>query len=539
MARLLALEWNETEARLAVAALRAGRVVIEQAFSVALQSDVALNPRPDGQPGIFLGQEDTPQRSGQPGANPPEVNVGERIGTALAARGLGRIDTLVAVGRSNVELRQLAVPPAPDEELPEMVHFQALREFNALGEDWPLDFMPLDDASDQPRNVLAAAIDPARVAQIEATCRAAGLKPRRLILRPCAAASLLRRSQTSGRMQLRLLIDLLVDEADMTVMIDRKVIFLRCVRLPGDPLTVAEASGALLSEIRRTMAAVQNQLGGREVETLVLCGVDTRHEALAELIRAELATPTELFDPFGGLALSRELGRGLPDLPGRFAPLLGTLLDELEGAPHAIDFLHPRRRPEPPSRRNTYLVAGLAVCLAAVIAIFLGWYAKTSLKANLQRLSQESAALDKEITRADEFAEVAKEIDDWAYPDVAWLDELYRLSANFPSPQQAMLTQLRMGPHRQGAEIELDGLANDVETLEAMEQSITARQIFPENDGEANGPSATPEADSAAPKDVQPDDSRRVVSKYKTEDKSHEHYTWRFSSSLLIKRETP
>ena len=145
---------------------------------MALPPEVASSPRPDGQAGIYLGEEALPRGSGHPGADPPQVTVGQRIGTALAARGLGRIDTLVAVGRSNVELRQLTVPPAPDDELPQMVHFQALREFNALEEDWPLDFMPLDDASDQPRNVLAAAIDPARVAQIEATCQAAGLKPR-------------------------------------------------------------------------------------------------------------------------------------------------------------------------------------------------------------------------------------------------------------------------------------------------------------------------------------------------------------------------
>jgi Tfp pilus assembly PilM family ATPase/Tfp pilus assembly protein PilN len=514
MARFLALEWNETEARLAVATSRVGHVVIEQAFSVALES-------------------------GQPGAAPTAVDVGERIGTALAARGLGRIDTLVAVGRSNVELRQLSVPPAPDEELPELVHFQALREFNALDEDWPLDFISLDDASDQPRNVLAAAIDPARVGQIEATCRAAGLRPRRLILRPCAAASLLRRSQASGRMQLRLLIDLLVDEADMTVLIDRKVIFLRCARLPGDPLSSAEASGALLSEIRRTMAAVQNQLGGREVETLVLCGVDTRHEALARLIQEQLATSTELFDPFGGLDLEQELRRALPDLPGRFAPLLGTLLDELEGAPHAIDFLHPRQPPEPPSRRNTYLLAGLAACLVVLGGILLGWYAKRSLRTSIGRLSQESASLDKEITRADEFAKVVKEIDGWAYPDVAWLDELYRLSANFPASDEAILTQLRMSPHRQGAEIELNGRAKDLEALEALEQYITADRVFPENDGAATDPSAAPEGGSTAPEDVPPDPSRRVVSKFKTEDKSQAHYNWRFSSSLLIKRENP
>ena len=143
-----------------------------------------------------------------------------------------------------------------------MVRFTAMREFNALEDDWPLDYMSIDDAPDQPRSVLAAAISSEMVRQIVGTCHTAGLKPRRLILRPCGAASLYCRQQADGRPKARLLVELLVDEADLTVIIDRKVIFLRTARLPGDPLTDAEAGQALLAEFRRTMAAVQNQLGG-------------------------------------------------------------------------------------------------------------------------------------------------------------------------------------------------------------------------------------------------------------------------------------
>ena len=241
----------------------------------------------------------------------------------------------MAIGRSNIELRQLTLPPAPDEELPEIVRFTAMREFNALEENWPLDYLPIDDAPDQPRSVLAAAISPELVEQIQRTCQTAGLKPRRLILRPCGAASLFCRQQTEGRPRARLLVELLVDEADLTVIIDRKVIFLRTARLPGDPLTDADAGQALLAEFRRTMAAVQNQLGGRKVEEIVLCGTGPQHAALAELIDSRLATPAEVFDPFAGLTLGEDLKRAMPERPGRFAPLLGMLLDELLHAPTA------------------------------------------------------------------------------------------------------------------------------------------------------------------------------------------------------------
>src|SRR3972149_8700943 len=103
MSQLLALEWDGSEARWGVASMRGDRVAIEQAFSVELR------PR-------------------QPGGDKSDVNIGARLASALGVRGLGRMDTLVAIGRTNIELRQLLLPPAPDEELPDLVRFQAMRE---------------------------------------------------------------------------------------------------------------------------------------------------------------------------------------------------------------------------------------------------------------------------------------------------------------------------------------------------------------------------------------------------------------------------
>ena len=93
-----------------------------------------------------------------------------------------RLDALVAIGRTNIELRQLSVPPAPDDELPDMVRFQALREFNQMEEDWALDYVPIDEDPTQPRTVLAAAIAPEQIELVRKTCQAAGLRPRRLVL---------------------------------------------------------------------------------------------------------------------------------------------------------------------------------------------------------------------------------------------------------------------------------------------------------------------------------------------------------------------
>jgi Tfp pilus assembly PilM family ATPase/Tfp pilus assembly protein PilN len=482
MPRYLALEWNDDEARVAVAASRAGRVAFEHAFAVDL-------------------------RGGEAGAEATEEAVGQRIAAALAARHLGRIGALVAVGRSDVELRPLSLPPAPDDELPELVRFQAMREFNALGEDWPLDFIPLDEDPQQPRNVLAAAINPELVGKISATCHGAGLKPARMVLRPCAAASLVCRRRPARPGQVRLLVDLLVDEADLTVVVGDRAAFLRRARLRADPLTEPTAAEVLLSEIRRTMVAAQNQLGVREMESAVLCGAGPQHEALAQSIGQQLPVPLELVDPFGDLRREGDLKRGLPDHPDRFAPLLGMLWDELEGAPPALDFLNPRRPPAPPSRRNTFALAGLAVAMLVFFVILFGLLQQYWLETEIQDLESQQAALKTQLEGAAKIERAVEEIDNWAAAGVGLLDELRWLSDKLPDAQDAMITQLTWTIGADTGHMNLNGRARSVEALTDLERRLQ-------------------------------DDSQRyahrLVGKSKSEDASRRPYPVEFQSSLLL-----
>ncbi len=476
MPRWLAIEWNDTESRLAVASRRGDQVVIEHAFSVPMRTATLA----DGQ-------------------TVPDV-IGS-VASALADRGIGRLDTLVSVGRANVELRQVSLPPAPDEELPELVRFQSMKEFTGLQDDWPLDFLPIEDVAGQPRRVLAAAMDPALVRQVQQTCQEAGLKLRRMLLRPCAAASLLQRRTDAQAARVRLLVDLLGDEADLTVLIDRKVVFLRTTRLPGDPLAGLGPAQAMLSEIRRTMAAAQNQLDSRRVEEIVLCGVGPQHVALAELMTQQLAMPTEVFDPFAGLQVEGDLKRGLPDHPGRFAPLLGMLWDELKGTAHAIDFLHPRQRREPISRRRLYVRAGLGAAIVVLLGMVYLWSETGSLDADIRRLEKESLDYDAQLNSSAKTEQTVAEMEKWQAGEVVWLDELRWLSEKFPPAQEAMLTQFQGNVSQRTTEAAMEGLARSVDTITSLEQSLC-------------------------------DKKHRVVGKDKTEDATQRPYSLRFRSSL-------
>jgi Tfp pilus assembly PilM family ATPase len=482
--RLLAVEWSATEARIAVASVRGARCTFEEAFSLPLTAAEA-------------------------DAEQTAATIAAQIAAALSERGLHRLEALVAVGRANIELRQLTLPPAPDEELPDMVRMLAMRELNALEEDWPLDFIPADRTPDQPTRVLAAAIDAALVAQLQDTCQRAGLKPKRIVLRPCAAASLLNRVQPERSSQLRLLVDLLLDEADLIVVLDGKVTFLRTVRLPGDPLTDPGAATALIGEIRRTMAAAASAQGSRRFDALMVCGTSALQQELARLISEALGVPTELFDPFAGCQVSARLRSALPERPGRFAGLLGMLLDEATNSPQAMDFLHPRRRPPARSRNQVYALAATAAVVVLGLVVGWMWWTQSQLTVEIEDLARQSHALDAGVEKAQRTLQEVTEIARWTAAEIVWLDELRELCSDFSPAEDAMLTQLAMGNSgAQGGEMKLEGMAQTAASIDTLEQRLR-------------------------------DKAHQVEGKGRSLDNSQKVYSWRFVSSLLVKPKPP
>ena len=78
----------------------------------------------------------------------------------------GKVTTIVGAGRDQVQMKLLSLPPAPPEELPDLVRFQAEREFTALGDDAALDFIPLAGDATTQHQVLAVALSPAGMTEV-------------------------------------------------------------------------------------------------------------------------------------------------------------------------------------------------------------------------------------------------------------------------------------------------------------------------------------------------------------------------------------
>lgn len=452
MARTLAIEWDRGEIRCLV-----GRGLGGTALAVDQATSLALSRVDDGR-----------KRTA--------AEVGQELRSALAQAGIRAAAALVGVSRAAVELRQLSLPPAPDEELPELVRHQASREFTALTDETVLDFVPLGSGDQSQRVVVAAALSEEQLAFVREVCAAAGIKPQRLLLCPYAAGSLLARRHGEG---IILLVDPQEDETDLTVLAGGDVLLCRTVRSEkrsaGDdePANDVAEPSSLIAEIRRTAIAVQNQAGGGTVATIYVCGTAETGQDLVGQLRSELEIPVEWFDPWDGVQAGRSLQAQPPGNPGRFAALLGMLADEAQGRQRGFDFLNPRRRPEPVNRRRLAVMGLAAAAAVALAGLYLAWGQFAEVGDQIHRLQQRSRELDLLVKRGAEKQSAVAAIEEWSLSDVVWLDELRDLSLRFPQPRDAVLLKLTLSARPTGGgNIDLEGLVRDPSIVARMENQL-------------------------------------------------------------------
>jgi hypothetical protein len=444
MARILAVDWNRHEARYVLAAARRGKLEIHAAASVVL-----------------------PQVTEAAGQSHPDL--GGSLRNALAGQKLGGAVTLVAVERAGVELLQFTLPPARDDELPELVANQVLRESPTASEESVVDFVPMNENPAEPREVTAAVLSQPQLERIRGACAAAGLKPKRLVLRSHAAASLFLRTG-ADREEVCLLVNPVADEVDLTVIVEGKAVFSRTARLP-DTADQDKVSERLLAEIKRTLAVgLQGEWGTDPVECVYVFGRPHEHPVLLQRIRDELLLPAKSCDPLETVVM---VGAVVPENPGRYAALLGMLLDEAHGGKHAIDFLHPRRQRRPVDRRRIIPVAAAVAAVVMLVGGYFAWDAFATVNAKNRELSAGLRRTRSTLQRMQKQQQLAAAIRQWQAGDVNWLEELRELSERFPAAQDAVVLRMSLTPSRQGGGvIEVQGLVREPSAVFRMEHDL-------------------------------------------------------------------
>jgi len=396
--------------------------------------------------------------------------LGEQLAKALGSQRLPKSQALTAIGRSLIELRLLKLPPAPDDELPEMVRFQAMQEFSSLKQESPLDFLPLGDAATEPGEVMAAAISTDLVEQVESALSSQGHEPHRFVMRPCAAASLAMRRQAVAAIGITLIISLQADSAELAIVKNGTVVFTRSFRLPHE-WQPNETGEPLLGEVRRTIAAAQNQLGGSRVERIVFFGAPQERSALCQRLEERTKLDVALLDPFEGVSVPGQT----PDRPERFAALLGMLHDEANEVRPVIDFKHPRKKPKPESNRRLHVLLATTTATVVIALCSLVYYQFSQLEAQVQDLGVTLNRLNRENKQLQSTMSLAAELNIWKKSDHNWLDELVHLSSSEDLTAEHFRLESLTARSRNGFPgiIEINGRARDLTSQQTLQNELS------------------------------------------------------------------
>jgi len=440
MPKKIAIDWDASELRLVVGRTSSTGVTV---------SDVAVIP---------LAADD-------------DQAFAETLRKTLDERGLAKLPMLVTMGRGKAELRQLQLPPVPEEELPDMIRFQAIRDFAAAGERAIIDFVHGDSTVDGIQ-VVAAAVTPEQVASIHKLAGDGQAAAERIALRPLAAAALYAKHQPSEEEVV--LVDLLADDADIVILRAGKRFFVRSVRLPnsdtGRPV-------ALAGEVRRSIMASRGNATSESARKIVIWGRKDIHASDIQQLSERIGLSVETLDPLSLVSVDAAVKASAPEHVGRLAPLIGLLDVDESGSPLLIDFQNPRQRPEVQSQRGRYLLYGIAAAAVLVLVGFSAWSSLRTRDQQIADLQKQLADLKPVVAASQVVIDRADRVDTFLDGNVVWLEEIKRVAENLPPAEQLILTSVDANlPQRSGAELTLAGKVSESKVVDTMRSRLQDEQ---------------------------------------------------------------
>lgn len=428
MTQLLGIEWDERQLRCLVARLEGGLFRAEAAWTIETEQ------RSAGQLGALLKQ-------------------------SLAEHHASRIPAVVCLGRRVAELRPVELPPSPPEEQPDLVRFQAPREFSALDDDARLDFVEIG-SDERATRVLAAALPGPVWTRFRTALETAGVAPRRVAIRSLALGELAREMAPS---QPRLLVNIADDEVDLVLHSGELSLAARQTKLPAS----GDRGRALESELRRTLATGGSDMRGATLAEVVLITSDAELETAAKSWK--LSAPVRVFDPFGG-----EGPFAGDEAPGRYAPLAGLLQGEFAERRPDIDLLHPRQRPKAQGRLDRAQLLGIAAGVLLLLGAISVWWSLRSLDRAAVMLAKEVTELKKRVETSLTVIEERDVVEQFLEADVTWIDELRHLSLTMPDSEETLITKWnsRVDERSAGGSVTLEGYAATSGIVDSMQRRL-------------------------------------------------------------------
>jgi hypothetical protein len=377
---------------------------------------------------------------------------------------------VLLLSRDAMVARQLDLPDVPDDELPELVRFQAAVRSSAPVDSLALDYVPLPAGAAAGRRVLVFTHDRTRIIEWQKALLADSMELAGCLASPIALAEFADRTRTAADDRTRLLIAQRGRRIELALVDQRTVVFSHSTQL-------IEGEGAmhvqpLQAELMRTMVSLGQLHPGVEIGQVVYLPEQEIDESVLALLEQRFSGKVSTLQGLRGVAAAAGLiGSPSPTLVGAGLSL---------GTPHVqrIDLVNPRKPiPKPDTRRQKLIYGGAGVGLLLILLLTVWWQIIGSLDATIEDKNQLLSIRSKELDAGRPTLQAAKAIDGWvnaSAPPVEAFDELQRV---LPGTDRIYLSELKLTPDLKGGRPRIGGQAHarSGEDKEQFEQALRDR----------------------------------------------------------------
>ncbi|MBK8267329.1 MAG: pilus assembly protein PilM [Planctomycetes bacterium] len=473
--KLLAIDWDKKDLRMAMIRSKADRIELLKAVSVPLPSDLALDNA--------------------------EL-LGAFIREATRQSGLSARHVLMSIPRDQAVLNTLNLPPTPADDLPAIIQFQVVKELPFDAAQATIDFaFAMGHEAKAPCSPLVAAIRNEELEFYKSVAKEAGLTIERVGLRPFANLRAVIGSQPELASRTVLMVEVgpflteinvvhqgsltfsraamvplpRLDQAKSDNVLDSRISMLPVLDAEQDEIT-REAVGRLMVDVIRSYEAHRATAPQTSVDQIVVCGATGLETELAQSLAARFAAKAELFTPDRLLDLSPQRAK---ELRG-FSAVIGLSVGHARPPLEIFDFNKPKKQV---SKRTRQLRKAPIAIGTAVLVVGFGIWAHINFvqpkwaDAEKVRLSVEK--MQKIEKPYKDFIAQVKMLQEWTESEQYWPEVIADLSRALPSDQVACVDRLDLdmrggGKTKRYGSLEMKMRVADSGTSNAISEALRA-----------------------------------------------------------------
>jgi hypothetical protein len=356
----------------------------------------------------------------------PEA-AGKRLRAELDQISAPNGSVIISLPREEAIVRLLELPDCTDDDLPELVRFQAVTRSAVPLDKLFLDYLPLPTLKDVAgRRVWMATIGKPVSDRVQAILSAARLEASAICLSSLGAAELIAHQPgvATSASELATLIVSCVDlRIEITAIWQHRIVLMHAATLSSHDPPETQLS-QILAETARSTVALSQAAPGLQIGSGWLIGARTEQSPLAAMLAERFGFKFHvLTDPASTPGVTAEANSSLAMSPLASAPL-GLLLGQAAERVDAIDFLHPRRQHPKPDRRKLYMGLGAAAAVLLLLGLWGGIQRRVwQYDDEIAKLTESNNKIKALLDKSKDLRETAGWVEDWTRRDIDWLDQ--------------------------------------------------------------------------------------------------------------------